>query len=258
MGKLIKYELKGNYKIFSALCIIASILNIVSLTRLEKWGSGPVTGCMSMVTMSLFIISLVIIINSFKNELYEDRGYLTFTLPISGNKILASKLICALVWFSLTSIVSLIFFKILIGTKGADIVRVIISLNLKSLIIFAIAGIIINTITLLLMIYFSIALTKVARRGKKVSGILAFVVFIALSFLIYYISFKLSNIFPQQMHIALNLNNYLGGNGSINNMAIKVTDANLTINIASAIYQIFVYIGLFIGTGYLMEKKINI
>nr|WP_307905931.1 hypothetical protein [Clostridium botulinum] len=41
-------------------------------------------------------------------------------------------------------------------------------------------------------------------------------------------------------------------------MAIKVTDANLTINIASAIYQIFVYIGLFIGTGYLMEKKINI
>lgn len=259
MGKLIKYELRGTYKIFLGLLVIVSIIDTILLTRLDVWGEGSVTGLMITVNMALCILTLLIIINSFKKELYEDRGYLTFTLPVSGNTIVASKLISAIIWFIVVSIFCFVSFRILIGNKNAtQIVNLVRALDLKAVIILGSVSVVINTITLVLVIYFAISLTRVAYKGKKVSGMVAFVVFIALYAVIFYISFKITDMFPQSFHVTLNLENCLGRKGSINTGAINLTDANLTINIASTIYQIVVYIGLFLGTGYLIEKKINI
>ena len=45
------------------------------------------------------LVTFLYIVGSFRKELYEDTGYLTFTLPLTGYQITASKLLVALLWF---------------------------------------------------------------------------------------------------------------------------------------------------------------
>lgn len=266
MGKLIKYELKGKYKLFLGLFAIVSLLNILILTRINKWSSPAVVSLMIMVTVILFVMILVFVVNSFRNELYNDRAYLTFTLPVSGNKILISKIIIAIIWFIIGSIITFIFFKILLDNElKVDTLKQI-SLYFNTTSIFVVGAIfsIVNLVMLLLMIYFSITLTRVALKGKRMSKFLGFITFIALNFLIYYIEYKIIKVFPQTFELKLK---FLTDSGiaqmhgelvQMDGNAIEAINEALKINTAAIIYNIIVYVGLFLSTGYLIEKKIDV
>ncbi|MEA4825998.1 MAG: hypothetical protein VB130_05125 [Clostridium sp.] len=264
MGKLIKYELKGNYKLFGGLFGIVILLNILIFTRINKWSEPAIIALFSVVSVALFVTALVFVVNSFRNELYEDRGYLTFTLPVGGKKILASKLITGVIWFAIAGILTLISGKILLG-KLFDInvmQQFNAYINTKAMILIAILFSIVNLIMLLLLIYFSITLTRVALKRKRMSKLLGFVAFILLNMGIYYIEYKLMQLFPQTIGFKLDfLQNVQSKAGSLSiggQSMMSINDSSLNINIASTIYNIIIYIGLFLSTGYLMDNKIDI
>lgn len=265
MGTLIKYEIKGSYKLFAGLFSITILLNLLLLTRANAWHEGVIIGIFSAISVALFVVTLVFNIQSFKNEMYEDRGYLTFTLPLSGKKIIISKIVPAIIWFSISTIITLIF--ITIFTKAVFdqnmITMINTYINTKALALISVLGGLINIITLLLLIYFSITITRVAFKKKRLSGLLGFITFVILNIVIYYIQYQLMSIFPQTLSFNLDfLQNSEAINGSImsiNDKAmIDVSGTNLNINIATIIYNIAVYIGLFLGTGYLIDNNIDI
>lgn len=264
MGKLIKYELKGNYKLFGGVFGIVILLNILLFTRINKWSDPAIIALFSVVAVALFVTALVFVVNSFRNELYEDRGYLTFTLPVSGKKILASKLITGAIWFAIAGIITLLSIKILLGSMfDVNVMQKInLYINTKSMFLIGTLFSIVNLIMLLLLIYFSITLTRVALKRKRMSKFLGFITFILLNFCIYYIEYKLMNLFPQTIGFKLdflkNAQDKVGALSIDNQSMISINGSNLNINIASTIYNIIVYVGLFLSTGYLMENKTDL
>lgn len=104
LKKLIKYDLKYNYKplvIFYGLLLILSIL-----TRLTTSTNPPLALLVINKILSGSVISIVasIIINNlmrawarFKINIYGDESYLTHTLPVTKREIYLSKLISTII-----------------------------------------------------------------------------------------------------------------------------------------------------------------
>jgi len=99
-----KYEIRGTYKYFLGVLALVFILFTAIYAYISQPNRSSMLGDLFMVLsiMILFGTALVVflnIVNSFRKELYEDRGYLTFTLPLTGIQIVGSKLLVALFWF---------------------------------------------------------------------------------------------------------------------------------------------------------------
>ena len=87
MGRYIKYEIKGSYKFILGVLALVLILTTVLYTYIAKKESSPVIALASMIIFGTALTTFLYIVGSFRKELYEDRGYLTFTLPLTGHEI---------------------------------------------------------------------------------------------------------------------------------------------------------------------------
>ena len=107
MRKYMKYELKGTYRFMLAIILVVLVatsgIQIYTSNMLDQPSApgGIFMALMGFAVFGAFIASIFYLIGNFRKELYEDRGYLTFTLPLSGNQILGAKTIIALMWSAL-------------------------------------------------------------------------------------------------------------------------------------------------------------
>ena len=117
MKKYMKYEIKGTYKFILGILIVVLIAStVIQMNALNQvyeinQMDGSVTYDNStgfqillvmtaaLVIFGAYITAFFYIIGSFRKELYENRGYLTFTLPLTGNQILGSKLLVSMLWY---------------------------------------------------------------------------------------------------------------------------------------------------------------
>lgn len=128
MGKLIKYEFRNNRKsLFQFFFIIgiASLVMQLGLTGLIKINESYIygrdgykiigtlsnifffgSGFIIFVSVILFYISLA---NILKKDIYQDRGYITFSLPRSGYQIIGSKVIVAFVWAIVLPLIAILW-----------------------------------------------------------------------------------------------------------------------------------------------------
>lgn len=116
---LVRYEFKNVNKWFLALYAAVLSLSVIigiqgsSLSSTYYQDKGVVMLVfLSLVfgglVITLSISTLTLIIQRFKGSVYDRRGYLTLTLPVSEHQILSAKLLGAFVW-SLTSTVVFLF-----------------------------------------------------------------------------------------------------------------------------------------------------
>ncbi len=289
MLKYMKYEIKGTYRF-----MLAIILTVIGAsTGLQVYGNkifvadsyvGPnPTGILFLAIMGFlifgaFISALFYIIGSFRKELYEDRGYLTFSLPLTGKQILGSKTLIALMWAALLIIISLVYnFILAIALHGGvvfselfEAIRYLFRFKVDNVIITIILASIFSGITTLLLIYFSIALSRVTIKNKKIGG-MWFIIFLVLNSIISFLTLMAVEAFPFYLDLsnfniirASELTNYMGYNmglimstGSSTGMIIT-SDKNIVLNIGSALFSIITAIGIFFGTSYLIERKIDL
>lgn len=147
LKKLLKYEFKYVARIMIpiliamlGLTIIASGLFTVNLRYSQnyQWSSGEtlianiislVTGLFSVLALLLLcaaVIAITILLayRYYKN-LFDSEGYLSFTLPVSANAQLMTKLISAFVWICITGIVAFISCCVfaIFGTASSGIVN---------------------------------------------------------------------------------------------------------------------------------------
>ncbi|MED4841426.1 hypothetical protein P9695_14190 [Weizmannia sp. CD-2023] len=213
MLKYVKYEIRGTYKFILGILALVFILLTSMYAYSNKEGSlfHSAQIFMSIGVMLLFgaaLIAFLYIVGSFRKELYEDSGYLTFTLPLTGNQILESKLIAALFWFMVLGIGVVLFNFLMVmifSPFHIDHISKLFSaiskvLSIKAC-IYMTLSMVFSVVSVLLLIYFSMALSKVTFRHKKI-GCLWFVLFIILSSIFGYIDTEISQWIPYYLDLS--------------------------------------------------------
>ena len=247
MMTLLKYEIYRRWRWlvlrYAALIIVgAMLLNRVSSPAYQNEFMGESIGKFIFASLVIFIIIIVEGINMLKEDLFEECGYLTFTIPKKGRTILASKLVLLFLQLSFWTIISIGFGSILFSKLPYhEMVQIKTQINFYfyPTVLFILTAF----FNFVLMIHFSLTLTKTLLVNKRYSSLLSTGIFF---FLVYFI---------EKVYYGPFLN-------QIKNISIEIESrANIAL-LSGAYTAVFLNIILavifFTATAYLLENKINI
>lgn len=259
MEKLIKYELKGIYKEIVILIGIIVIGNLLILTRHNVWPDQVIATFSLLLWFGTSIAVFIWNIAIFGRDLYGDTGYLLFSLPVKGYKIVAAKLITSFIQLAVINIVAIIFIYInVMSAQGAPQAISFLKENINpGFIALSLVGSIFEYIYILIMVYFSISISKVAIKNRKLGAFGTFVVFIVISLVTGKITDLLVDLFPQTLNV--NILSPAGmlnvGNTSINSVNLSASPASFPISII--VFSVLMFIVFFGASSYLIENKID-
>ncbi len=194
LRKLMKYDMKALgrvfipfYGAFIAVSIINSILAKLQLALPLAIGAS-VYGIM---LGGVCVLTLVLTLQIFRKNLLGNEGYLMFTLPVSADKLILSKLFTAFVWYIL-SFIALMVSLVVISSVRLDVREIIpalIRLMNKLPIggfhfaMFTIETLLAGIIMLLGMIMFLYACISLSLLVSKHRGLFSFGAFVVISML---------------------------------------------------------------------------
>ena len=188
---LVRYEFKNVNKWFLALYAAVLSLSVIigiqgsSLSSTYYQDKGVVMLVfLSLVfgglVITLSISTLILIIQRFKGSVYDRRGYLTLTLPVSEHQILSAKLLGAFVWsltstvvflFSLYIIISMIQPDAFLSSFAEYMLK-----NYQDNFWLALISYIFNTLASILCIYLSISIGQLFNEYRTALAVLAYIV----------------------------------------------------------------------------------
>ena len=188
---LVRYEFKNVNKWFLALYAAVLSLSVIigiqgsSLSSTYYQDKGVVMLVfLSLVfgglVITLSISTLILIIQRFKGSVYDRRGYLTLTLPVSEHQILSAKLLGAFVWslastvvflFSLYIIIVMVYPGAYLSTFAEYILK-----NYQDNFWLALISYIFNTLASILCIYLSISIGQLFNEYRTALAVVAYIV----------------------------------------------------------------------------------
>ncbi|MEE0775749.1 MAG: hypothetical protein U0M15_01655 [Bacillota bacterium] len=102
LGKLLKYEFKATGRMLLPLYGAMILAGLVSSFVINRDAFGATQVIFTMVYVGIcvaaLVITLLLVIQRFNKNLLSDEGYLMFTLPVSTDSLIFSKLIVAVCW----------------------------------------------------------------------------------------------------------------------------------------------------------------
>jgi len=257
MYNLIKFEFsrkKITFAVAAALTVIGQLFVLFKFFQLDelsrKTAGDEIFGVFLGVIMVGFgILYFIDIIFLFRNDLFKQEGYMLFMTPHNGYKILGSKLIFGLLeGLTIATLYLGLLFLNLKVMLGVPIDFEMIGIN-GVMIMTGIKGLILGVFMLIefaLTVYLSFALFKSLFNNTRFKGLITFGIFIVINIL--------------KSKFVEVIANLLGKN--VSNVQINASDAMLqTINTAmnyGLIATLLSAVILFIGTGYLLENRINL
>ena len=187
---LVHYEFKNVNKWFLALYAAVLSLSVIigiqgsSLSSTYYQDKGVVMLVfLSLVfgglVITLSISTLILIIQRFKGSVYDRRGYLTLTLPVSEHQILSAKLLGAFVWslastvvflFSLYIIIVMVYPGAYLSTFAEYILK-----NYQDNFWLALISYIFNTLASILCIYLSISIGQLFNEYRTALAVVAYI-----------------------------------------------------------------------------------
>ena len=188
---LVRYEFKNVNKWFLALYAAVLSLSVIigiqgsSLSSTYYQDKGVVMLVfLSLVfgglVITLSISTLILIIQRFKGSVYDRRGYLTLTLPVSEHQILSAKLLGAFVWSLTSTLVFLFSLYIIIvmvdpGAYLSTFAEYILK-NYQDNFWLALISYIFNTLAGILCIYLSISIGQLFNEYRTALAVVAYIV----------------------------------------------------------------------------------
>ena len=187
---LVRYEFKNVNKWFLALYAAVLSLSVIigiqgsSLSSTYYQDKGVVMLVfLSLVfgglVITLSISTLILIIQRFKGSVYDRRGYLTLTLPVSEHQILSAKLLGAFVWslastvvflFSLYIIIVMVYPGAYLSTFAEYILK-----NYQDNFWLALISYIFNALASILCIYLSISIGQLFNEYRTALAVVAYI-----------------------------------------------------------------------------------
>lgn len=187
---LVLYEFKNVNKWFLALYAAVLSLSVIigiqgsSLSSTYYQDKGVVMLVfLSLVfgglVITLSISTLILIIQQFKGSVYDRRGYLTLTLPVSEHQILSAKLLGAFVWSLTSTLVFLFSLYIIIvmvdpGAYLSTFAEYILK-NYQDNFWLALISYIFNTLAGILCIYLSISIGQLFNEYRTALAVVAYI-----------------------------------------------------------------------------------
>ena len=187
---LVRYEFKNVNKWFLALYAAVLSLSVIigiqgsSLSSTYYQDKGVVMLVfLSLVfgglVITLSISTLILIIQRFKGSVYDRRGYLTLTLPVSEHQILSAKLLGAFVWSLTSTLVFLFSLYIIIvmvdpGAYLSTFAEYILK-NYPDNFWLALISYIFNTLAGILCIYLSISIGQLFNEYRTALAVVAYI-----------------------------------------------------------------------------------
>ena len=131
LGKLLKHEIKATsreYLLLYGAFLIITIFNKIFLevntgrrNTMISIFQNIFMAAYVLMCMTIFIVTIILIIRRFYKNLLGDEGYLMFTLPVKTYELILSKLVISLLWFVLSFVVFIFYIVILLS--GHDFFR---------------------------------------------------------------------------------------------------------------------------------------
>ena len=238
---LVRYEFKNVNKWFLALYAAVLSLSVIigiqgsSLSSTYYQDKGVVMLVfLSLVfgglVITLSISTLILIIQRFKRSVYDRRGYLTLTLPVSEHQILSAKLLGAFVWslastvvflFSLYIIIVMVYPGAYLSTFAEYILK-----NYQDNFWLALISYIFNTLAGILCIYLSISIGQLFNEYRTA---LAVVAYIAIQVVLGFITLNLRIDFDYNWVLSFEI-----------------------------FKDIILSVGFYLGTYYILKNKVNL
>lgn len=125
LRRLMKYEIHSTARIFLPLYLVlflTAILNKVFLSiNAEQLGIPLVISMTAYVgiVVAIFVMTLVVTIQRFYKNLLTDEGYLMFTLPVSVDSQIISKMLIASLWNFISFVISIFSVFVLAADENA-------------------------------------------------------------------------------------------------------------------------------------------
>lgn len=272
LGKLFKYEWRSITKLL--LPVHGCILLFALLSRFYFSLGGGVeqllsnkNNFVSILTM-LLIFALVVIISSiaiftyiytgyhFYKSVFTDQGYLTNTLPVTPGQILLAKGLAGLLWILIDVLVIGLSCIILFASKDffanfgpfcSALIGYMGQMPLFTLLM--ILSLILMPIELIVLLYFSIAIGNLASNHKVLASIGAYVGLYILQQIFGFIELMVVGFSGRGVFMSVNL----------------PVDPSFTfqslinpILLASLIFSLILTIACWIGSKYIMRRKLNL
>lgn len=267
MFKIIKYEIKTISKEFLIILAAIVLLNLVLMTRINVWKDTTLIMLTFLICFGAGVVAFIYNITMFTRDLKQDTGYLIFSIPKSGYSILGAKIISSLIVMIASLAVSVIM-SFLLGVVGMgnwdEFIRSftdprnIPDINTFKLILVLIVDALIAVtayVQLLLIIYFSISISRTIMNKRKFSGLVSFLIFVVVNL----VTGKLYELISRAIPKTINPYVTFYGNSIVNsNGANSLSVLLFPVNWAGGIFYIILMIALFIATGYILEKKIDL
>ena len=238
---LVRYEFKNVNKWFLALYAAVLSLSVIigiqgsSLSSTYYQDKGVVMLVfLSLVfgglVITLSISTLILIIQRFKGSVYDRRGYLTLTLPVSEHQILSAKLLGSLVWSLASTVVFLFSLYIIISMIEPDaFLSSFAEYMLKNYtdnFWLALISYIFNTLAGILCIYLSISIGQLFNEYRTA---LAVVAYIAIQIVLGFITLNLRIDFDYNWVLSFEI-----------------------------FKDLILSIGFYLGTYYILKNKVNL
>ncbi|WP_195983823.1 hypothetical protein [Clostridium sp. D33t1_170424_F3] len=121
LGKLIKHEFKATARIYLPFFIMLFLFTVVNRVFMQM-NSGleysPQRMVPQTILMLLYVLAVVIVlvltlgvtVQRFYKNLMTDEGYLMFTLPVTQDQLILSKLIVAFIWNIFSTAIAMLSF----------------------------------------------------------------------------------------------------------------------------------------------------
>ena len=276
LGKLIKNEFKSTahsmFGVFMAAGVTFLVMLLVFLFKVRALMilSSVVLGA---IAAAVLVITMFSIISMFNKSLYGAQGYLSFTLPVTGKQLLASKTIVSLIWVSISFLFAIlvsVFLVVYWVAQTSDNVKQVIQTiydmlrsmegmpdpqtALKFLIVM-VAALFIRALFLIFKVAFSLAIANTKRFQKFNPIFVAILVYIAI-----FIVLSIGNV--SAAYIPVNLAIGSSGIGLVLGESViglpGMESVFMQMPILGYIFETIICVLLYVATGNIMTDHVNI
>lgn len=272
LGKVMKHEMKATWKVLFPLAMVLVGVTLIGMLMMNmqvfETDMGALVGLAMLLLYIIGLIALsvtafIFLLVRFYHSMYGAEGYLSHTLPVTTFSLINGKLLVAVFWDAITTILVYVSAFSLIVTAGLNLgnegeriklgellqqLGDMIGIPIPALFGWAILYSVISAFSAMLMVYASMAIGQLFRHKVAMSIVMYGVLYAILQIISFVISINSANGFVEKQAAM--------GDDSFFTRAI----ANMYGNIfsRSMILSVGVSIVCYIITALITHKKLNL
>ena len=235
LGKVMKHEMKATWKVLFPLAMVLVGVTLIGMLMMKmqvfETDMGALVGLAMLLLYIIGLIALsvtafIFLLVRFYHSMYGAEGYLSHTLPVTTFSLINGKLLVAVFWHAITSI--LVYVPALFG--------------------WAILYSVISAFSAMLMVYASMAIGQLFRHKVAMSIVMYGVLYAILQIISFVISINSANGFVEKQAAM--------GDDSF----FSITIANMYGNIFSKSMVLYIGVSIvcYIITALITHKKLNL